>query len=98
MGLGLNGLWQITFPFNAKVVAASSKTAQINAMLAVGNLEQVGCGVAKWQVATDVMQVIGKLVGAVGVAFCCLLQLLLWLGRMWLYLRLGWLHGLADVC
>ena len=42
MAGGLEGLWQVAFPFNAKVMATGPKTAQSNAMLAVCNFKQVG--------------------------------------------------------
>ena len=43
MAGGLDGLRQVAFPFNAKVMAAGSEPAQSNAMLAISHFMQVGC-------------------------------------------------------
>jgi hypothetical protein len=60
MAGGLDGLWQVAFPFNAKVMATCPETAQSNAMFVVGNFKQVWCRNVERKVAVNVMQIIGK--------------------------------------
>ena len=55
MAGGLDGLWQVAFPFNAKMVAACPKSTEGNAVLVVCDLEQVGGGQVQGQVGADVL-------------------------------------------
>lgn len=42
MAGGLEGLWQVAFPFDAKMVATGPETAHSNAMLAVCDFKHMG--------------------------------------------------------
>ena len=63
MGGGLNGLGQVAFPFNAKVMAIGPETTKRKAMLVICNLKQMNGGLRVGQVAANVLQVIGEFVG-----------------------------------
>ena len=48
MARGLCRLRQVAFPFNAKIMATGSETAQSNAVFAICDLKQVRCWLIKW--------------------------------------------------
>ena len=52
---GPDGLRQVAFAFNAKVMATSSKTAERDAVFDVCDFMQVGDRVGKGHIATDAM-------------------------------------------
>ena len=66
---GLDGLWQVAFTFNAKVMATSPEAGKGHTMFAVVNNTQVWGHVCQWQVAANAMQVIAKFVSAT-MAYC----------------------------
>jgi hypothetical protein len=55
MAGGLDGLRQVAFPFNAKVMATSAKSAKASAKFAVKNRNQVWCRLVKRKVAANVL-------------------------------------------
>ena len=62
MAGGLNGLRQVSFSFNSKVMAAGSKSGKANAVPVVRHRQEVGGRFTKGLGAADVGEVVAKLV------------------------------------
>ena len=55
MGGGLDGLWQIAFPFDAKVMATGSKASEGDTAIGVIDFKQVRCWLGEGQAAANVL-------------------------------------------
>ena len=62
MAGGLNGLRQVSFSFNSKVMSAGSKSGKANAVAVVRHRQEVGGRFTKGLGAADVGEVVAKLV------------------------------------
>jgi hypothetical protein len=73
MAGGLDGLRQIAFPFNAKVMAGGTEAREADAVGGVGDSGEVRGGLGQWQVITDAIKIVSKFGGLAALAGICFL-------------------------
>ena len=69
MAWGLDGLGQVAFTFNTKVMAARSEAREGCAVFAVGNFQQMRGRKVKGEIAANMFDIVSKLSGVVVLAW-----------------------------